>query len=82
MERLERHDTPKQGSWFKMAGTERRVLATPCMDRRIPAPLTLTQEVAAWERPRHTAPCRGEWRFTTHDARIKLKRLYPSIQLG
>jgi hypothetical protein len=82
LERLERHDTPKHGSWFNMAETELSVLATQCLDRRIPDPITLTQEVAAWERQRNTAQCRVEWRFTTHDARIKLKRLYPSIQLG
>jgi hypothetical protein len=82
MERLEMHDTPKHGSWLPMAETELRVLATPCLDRRIPAPITVSREVAAWERPRNTAKCRVDWRFTTHDARIKLTRLYPSIQLG
>ena len=82
MERLEMQYTPKHGSWLNMAETELSVLATQCLDRRIPDPITLTQEVAAWERQRNTAQCRVEWRFTTHDARIKLKRLYPSIQLG
>ena len=82
MERLEIHDTPKHGSWLNMAETELSVLARPCLDRRIPDSTTLTQEVAAWERQRHTAKCRVDWRFTTHDARIKLKRLYPSIQVG
>lgn len=82
MERLELHYTPKHGSWLNMAETELSVLATQCLDRRIPNPRTLTQEVAAWERQRNTAKCRVDWRFTTQDARIKLKRLYPSIQLG
>ena len=82
LERLEIHYTPKHGSWLDMAETELSVLATQCLDRRIPTPLTLTKEVAAWERQRNTAQCRVNWRFTTHDARIKLKRLYPSIQLG
>jgi recombinational DNA repair ATPase RecF len=82
LERLEMHDTPKRGSWLHMAETELSVLATPCLDRRIATPTRLTQEVAAWERQRNTAKCRVEWRFTTRDARIKLKRLYPSIQLG
>ena len=82
MERLEIHYTPKHGSWLNMAETELSVLATQCLDRRIPDQTTLTQEVAAWERQRNTAKCRVDWRFTTHDARIKLKRLYPSIQLG
>jgi hypothetical protein len=82
MARLEIHETPKHGRWLKMAEPELSVRATPCLDRRIPAPTTLTQEVAAWERQRNTAKSRVDWRFTTHDARIKLKRLYPSIQLG
>jgi hypothetical protein len=82
MERLEMHYTPKHASWLKMAETELSVLTTPCLDRRIPDPTTLTQEVAAWERKRNEAQCRVAWRFTTQDARIKLKRLYPSIQLG
>jgi DDE superfamily endonuclease len=79
MERLEMHYTPKHGSWLHMAETELSVLATQCLDRRIPDPITLIQEVTAWERQRNTDKCRVDWRFTTHDARIKLKRLYPSI---
>jgi hypothetical protein len=82
MERLEIHYTPTHGSWLHMAETERSVLATPCLDRRIPDRTTLSQEVAAWERRRNAAKCRVEWRFTTHEARIELKHLYPSIQLG
>lgn len=82
LERLEMHYTPKHGSWLNMAEIELSVLATPCVDRRIPDPITLTQEVATWQRQRNAARCRVEWRFTTQDARIKLKRLYPSIQLG
>src|SRR6266478_2313880 len=53
------------GSWLNMAETELSVLATQCLDRRMPKPLTLTQEVAAWERQRNTAKCRVDWRFTT-----------------
>ena len=82
MERLEIHYTPKHGSWLNMAETELSVLATQCLDRRIPDPTTLAQEVAAWEHQRNTAHSRVHWRFTTPDARIKLRRLYPSIQLG
>jgi hypothetical protein len=82
IERFELHYTPKHGSWLNMAETELSVLATQCLDRRIPDPTTLTHEVAAWERQRNTAKCRVNWRFTTPDARIKLQRLYPSIQLG
>lgn len=80
-ERLEIHHTPKHGSGLAMAETERSVLARPCVDRRIPDATTLTQEIAAWARHRNEAKCRVEWRFTTEDARIQLKRLYPSIQL-
>jgi len=79
--RFEIHYTPKHGSWLNMAETELSVLAGQCLDRRIPDPDTLTREVAAWEHQRNIATCRVNWRFTTPEARIKLKRLYPSIQL-
>jgi DDE superfamily endonuclease len=82
MARLARHDTPTHGRWLHRAETDLSVLATPCLDRRIPHSTPLTQEVAAWERQRNAAQCRVNWRFTTPDARIKLKRRYPSIQLG
>jgi hypothetical protein len=82
LERLELHDTPKHGSWWNRAETARSVLATQCLDRRMPDKITLAQEVAAWEHQRNPTKCRVDWRFTTHDARIKLKRLYPSMQLG
>jgi DDE superfamily endonuclease len=82
IERFELHYTPMHGSWLNMAETELSVLATQCLDRRIPDPTPLRQEVAAGERQRNTAKCRVEWRFTTHEARSKLKHLYPSIQLG
>jgi hypothetical protein len=82
MERLEIHDTPKHGSWLNRAETALSILATPCLAERFPDPTTLAQEVAAGEHRRNATTCRVDWRFTTHDARIKLKRLYPSIQLG
>jgi hypothetical protein len=82
MARLDIHDTPKHGRWLHMAETARSVLATHCWDRRIPHSTTLTQEVGASERQRNAAQCRVNGRFTTPAARIKLKRLYPSIQLG
>jgi hypothetical protein len=82
LERLERHDTPQQGSWWNMAETELRVLTTQCVDRRMPDPTTLRQEVAAWEQRRTQAKGTVKWRFTTRDARIKLKRLSPSMQVG
>ncbi len=65
-----------------MAETALRVLATPCLDRRMPDQEPLPREVAAWDRQRPPAKCRIDWPFTTQDARIKLKRLYPSIELG
>jgi hypothetical protein len=81
MERLEIHYTPKHGSWLNMAETELSVLTTQCLNRRLPDPIILRQEVAAWEQRRNQAKGTVDWRFTTPQARIKLKRLYPSIQL-
>jgi len=82
LERLEIHYTPKHGSWLDMAETELGVLSTQCLDRRIPDKTTLRSEVAAWEKSRNKARSKINWRFTTKDARIKLKRLYPSIQVS
>jgi DDE superfamily endonuclease len=82
IERLEVHHTPKHGSWLNMAETELSVLSTQCLDRRIGEKDELRVEVAAWEQRRNTAKCRVDWQFTTADARVKLKRLYPSIQTG
>jgi hypothetical protein len=82
IDRLEIHYTPKHGSWLNMAETELSVLTKQCLNRRIPDQPTLVSEVAAWEHARNTACCRVDWQFTTHDARTKLKRLYPSIQVG
>ena len=64
------------------AEIELSVLSRQCLDRRIPDAATLTHEVAAWEQARNANPRPVHWRFTTPDARIKLKRLYPSIQDG
>jgi hypothetical protein len=80
--RLEVHHTPKHGSWLNMAETELSVLSGQCLDRRIGEKNELRAEVAAWEKARNTAKCRVDWQFTTADARVKLKRLYPSIQTG
>ena len=82
IERLEIHYTPKHGSWLNMAEIELSVLSRQCLDRRIPDTDTLTQQVAAWEQARNSDARPVNWRFTTPDARIKLKRLYPSIQDG
>ena len=78
-DRLEIHYTPKHGSWLNIAELELSVLARQCLDRRIPDRHALEQEVAAWEAERNALGGRIDWRFTTDDARIKLKRLYPSI---
>ena len=79
-ERLEIHHTPKHGSWLNMAEIEIGVLARQCLDRRIPGPETLRREVDAWQNQRNRDMVRVDWRFTTADARIKLKSLYPVIQ--
>ena len=76
--RLEIHHTPKHGSWLNMAETELSVLSRQCLDRRIDCKDTMTNEVAAWEQNRNTNKSKIDWQFTTADARIKLKRLYPS----
>lgn len=80
LDKLEIHHTPKHGSWLNMAETELSVLSRQCLHRRIDNQPELSGEVAAWERRRNEAEVTVEWRFTTTDARIKLKRLYPSIQ--
>ena len=80
LERLEFHYTPKHGSWLNMAEIELSILSRQCLDRRIPDPETLKKEVAAWVEQRNDSATEMEWRFTTEDARIKLRRLYPSIQ--
>lgn len=80
-ERFEWHHTPKHGSWLNMAEMELSVIARQCLDRRIPDLTTLAQEIQAWEKNRNTAVVKVDWQFTTADARIKLKKLYPTIQL-
>jgi DDE superfamily endonuclease len=81
LDRLEFHYTPKHGSWLNMAEIELSVLSGQCLDQRIPDQPCLEHEVAAWETDRNAAKATVNWRFTTADARIKLKRLYPSIEL-
>ncbi len=78
-ERLEIHYTPKHGSWLNMAETELSVLCRQCLDRRIDDPAKMSSEIAAWKDQRNQAQTQINWQFTTADARIKLKRLYPSI---
>ena len=78
-ERLEIHYTPKHGSWLNVAEIELSVLARQCLDRRIAAVQELRRQVAAWEEERNERGVEIRWRFTTADARIKLRRLYPSL---
>ena len=79
-QRLEIHYTPKHGSWLNMAEIELGVLARQCLDRRIPDEEVLAHETEAWQDRRNRDTIRVDWRFTTEDARIKLKSLYPSSQ--
>ena len=78
--RFEWHYTPKHGSWLDMAESELAVLSNQCLDRRIPDKTTLTSEVAAWQDDRNKLKTKANWQFTTADARIKLKRLYPHFE--
>lgn len=78
-DRLDVHHTPKHRSWLNMAEIELGVLSRQCLDRRIPDQLTLTNAIRLWQSKRNQAQVSVDWRFTTADARIKLKRLYPSI---
>ena len=80
-ERVEWHYTPKHGSWLNVAELELSVLARQCLDRRIPDQDTLRREVAAWEKERDAAVVRVDWQFSTADARVKLKQLYPSLEV-
>ena len=73
--------TPKHGSWLNMAEIELNVLIRQCLNRRIPEMATVTTEVEAWQNHRNTQNATINWQFTTKDARIKLKRLYPTLHV-
>jgi DDE superfamily endonuclease len=79
VERFEWHYTPKHGSWLNMAETELSVLSSQCLDRRISTRQRLIDEITAWEAARNKHHAKVDWQFTTADARVKLKRLYPSL---
>ena len=79
LDKLDIHYTPKHGSWLNMAEIELSVLSRQCLARRIPDKETLNNEIAAWEKHRNEQLRTINWQFTTDDARIKLKRLYPSV---
>jgi DDE superfamily endonuclease len=78
-QRLEVHYTPKHGSWLNVAEIELSVLSRQCLDQRIETAAELRREVAAWEEPRNERAAEVRWQFTTADARIKLRHLYPSL---
>ena len=78
--RLEVVHTPKHGSWLNIAEIELSVFSRQCLNRRIPDLETLRSETQAWQEYRNKKESKVDWRFTTQDARIKLKRLYPKTQ--
>lgn len=79
LRRLEIHYTPKHGSWLNMAEGEFSVLGQQCLDRRIASSELVSQETAAWQDQRNQAAIGANWKFTTEDARVKLRKLYPSF---
>jgi hypothetical protein len=79
LDKLEIHYTPKHGSWLNMAEIELSILSRQCLDRRIPDQEALKIEVAAWQAERNAIARPMEWRFTNEDARVKLKKLYPTL---
>lgn len=78
-ERLEMHYTPEHGSWLNMAEPEQSVMARQCLGRRIPDQEAMAAVTMAWHEQRNTLDATVDWQFTTDDARVKLKQLYPSI---
>ncbi len=78
-DRFEWHYTPKHGSWLNMAEAELSILTRQCLNRRIPDVATLDEQVSAWILRRNKHHAKADWRFTTQDARIKLKNLYPVL---
>lgn len=76
--RLEIHYTPKHGSWLNMAEIELSVMTSQCLGRRIPSIRELKRELSAWESSRNASTKTVDWQFTTEDARVKLKSLYPT----
>jgi hypothetical protein len=80
LDRLEVHQTPKHGSWLDMAETEISILSRQCLDRRIDDADEIRREVGAWEVERNEKGCKIHWTFTLAAARLKLKKIYPSIE--
>lgn len=81
VERFEFHFTPKHGSWLNMAEIELSALVRQCLNRRLPTLATVAAEVQAWQQQRNDEVVKVHWQFRTDDARIKLKHLYPKIEM-
>jgi len=79
LDRLEIHYTPKHGSWLNIAEIELRIVSTQCLNRRIPDKKTLKRELATWQKDHNVLKSKIDWRFSVDDARIKLRRLYPTL---
>ena len=79
LRRLDFQYTPKHASWLNMAEIELAALSSQCLDRRIPDFASLHEQTAAWEKNRNKTAVKADWRFTAEDARIKLKKLYPTF---
>ena len=79
--RIEWHYTPKHGSWLNIAECELSVLKRQCLKARMPDIMTVSRQVAAWQKSRNDNLVSIDWRFTTAEARIKLKRLYPIVNV-
>jgi hypothetical protein len=78
--RLEIYHTPRNGSWLNVAEIELSVLSKQCLHRRIPTKQQLNEEIEAWHKERNQTPSKVVWKFTTEDARVKLKHLYPVFE--
>jgi len=79
-QRLEIHHTPRHGSWLNIAEIELSALTRQCLDRRIDAPAPLNAELAAWQQQTNSDQRQVQWHFTTGDARVKLRHLYPTLR--
>ncbi len=80
LKRLELHYTPKHASWPDMAEIELSVLGGQCLDRRIDQMATIEKEVAQWEQQRNNDQAKIRWAFTVSEARVKLRKIYPTIE--
>jgi DDE superfamily endonuclease len=80
-DKLDIHYTPKHGSWLNMAEIELSPLSRQCLADRIESKTILIKEVQAWNKARNDRHAKAHWQFTTEDARVKLRRLYPTISM-